>query len=145
MRRLFIKVAVAALAAGPCFAHEYIVGSLRVHHPVTEATRPNQSGVGVYMDIANDTGTADRLVSVSCERASEAMLHTTAHGGSGMRAEAGLDIPAKGRVSLKASGAHIMLSGLTRPLKAGERFPLRLVFKKAGAVLVDVQVDAATR
>ena len=36
-----------------------------------------------------------------------------------------------------------MLSGMDQPLKAGEQFPLTLVFEKAGKVEVQVKVEAA--
>jgi copper(I)-binding protein len=36
-----------------------------------------------------------------------------------------------------------MLLGLKKPLKEGDKFPLRLSFKKAGEVEVEVVVQAA--
>ena len=42
---------------------------------------------------------------------------------------------------LKPNGYHIMLTGLTRPLKEGETFPLTLTFAKAGSQNVAVSVQ----
>ena len=45
-------------------------------------------------------------------------------------------------VELKPGGLHIMLVGLKAPLKAGERFAMKLRFEKAGEVTIDVPVEA---
>ena len=44
--------------------------------------------------------------------------------------------------ALKPGGFHIMLIGLKHPLEEGQRFPLTLIFAKAGEVTVEVTVDA---
>jgi hypothetical protein len=54
-----------------------------------------------------------------------------------------VEIPAHGKVSFQPGGNHVMLFGLTQPLKAGEEFPLTLEFEKAGKVEVQVQVESA--
>jgi copper(I)-binding protein len=40
------------------------------------------------------------------------------------------------------NGNHVMLEGVKQPLKQGDRVPLTLVFEKAGAVTVQVSVEA---
>lgn len=58
-----------------------------------------------------------------------------------MRQVDGIDVPAGQMVTLKPGGYHIMLTGLTQPLKEGQTFPLTLTFAKAGSqdVVVTVQ------
>jgi copper(I)-binding protein len=51
-----------------------------------------------------------------------------------------LTIPAGGKLEMKPGGTHLMLMGLTGPLKAGESLPLTLTFEKAGAATVPVEV-----
>ena len=51
-----------------------------------------------------------------------------------------IDLPANKPVSLNASGLHVWLAGLKRPLKAGETVPLTLVFEKAGKLQVTVSI-----
>jgi copper(I)-binding protein len=41
---------------------------------------------------------------------------------------------------LRPGGLHIMLIGLKKPLVAGQTFPLRLRFEKAGELPVEVTV-----
>jgi copper(I)-binding protein len=60
-----------------------------------------------------------------------------------MRQVQAIELPAGKTVELKPGGLHIMLVGLKAPLKAGDRFPMKLTFAKAGEVTVDVMVQAA--
>jgi periplasmic copper chaperone A len=63
-------------------------------------------------------------------------------GGSmmGMQKMDRLEIPAGGSVELKPGSYHIMLIGLTRELKAGEKIDITLKFEKAGDVKVTAEV-----
>jgi copper(I)-binding protein len=58
-----------------------------------------------------------------------------------MRQVDGIDLPAGKAVSLKPGGYHIMLTGLAKPLKEGDTFPLILDFAKAGDRQVNVSVE----
>lgn len=51
-------------------------------------------------------------------------------------------IPAKGVVRLAPGGFHGMLMGLTAPLIEGESFPVTLIFREAGEVTVQTQVQS---
>ena len=141
--RLGLLVLAATLTAS-VHAHDYKAGSLHLIHPTTSSTTSGQDAVGVYLVIENVSAMPDRLVSASSEIAKEASLHAMNQASHNMHAASGLEIPAKGRIELTESGSHVMLMRLDRRLKAGERFPLRLVFEKAGAVLVDVLVVGTT-
>ena len=121
-------------------AHDYNAGALRLIHPTTQPMTAKQDAVGVYLVIENSGSAPDRLVAASSDVSREASLHVMSPASHGMHAMSGLAIPAKGRVALAEGGSHIMLTGMDRQLKAGERFPLRLQFEKAGAVQVDVMV-----
>jgi copper(I)-binding protein len=125
-------------------AHDFSAGSLHLIHPTTQPTTSKQDAVGVYLVIENAGSTPDRLVSASSDVSKQASLHVMNPASHGMPAMSGLAIPAKGRVALAEDGPHIMLTGMDRQLKAGERFPLRLQFEKAGAVQVDVLVAPNT-
>ena len=60
-----------------------------------------------------------------------------------MRPVPGIDVAPGKPVELKPGGLHIMLVGLTRPLQAGESFPLTLTFQNAAPVTVIVKVAPA--
>ncbi|MFT5487310.1 MAG: copper(I)-binding protein, partial [Alphaproteobacteria bacterium] len=57
-----------------------------------------------------------------------------------MRQVKGVDVPAGGKFVFKPGGHHIMFIGLYKPLKKGERFPVTLMFEKAGKQTVEVTV-----
>jgi periplasmic copper chaperone A len=60
-----------------------------------------------------------------------------------MRPLAAIDIPAGQTVTLSPGGMHIMLLGLTQPLREGQSFPLTLSFDHAGPRQVTVAIEKA--
>ncbi len=59
-----------------------------------------------------------------------------------MREVDGIEIKPATRVAMQpGEGYHIMLIGLKKPLKAGDKFPLTLTFEKSGKVEVSVWVE----
>ena len=59
-----------------------------------------------------------------------------------MRAVDSVDIKAGSKIEMKpGQGYHLMLMGLKRPLKEGERFNIRLNFAKSGAKEVEFTVQ----
>jgi copper(I)-binding protein len=139
MRCLMIVPMLAALSAcgqpaGP---------AVKVSDAWARATAQGQVGA-VYATIRNEGGERDRLMAVSTDRASMAMIHEgRMEGGiARMRMVHSLDVPAGAEVKLAPGGNHIMLEGLKAPLAAGERFQLTLQFERSGAVAVPVGVVA---
>ena len=94
-----------------------------------------------YVIVQSPSG--DRLTGASAPVAQKAELHnmTMDNGIMKMREVEGIDLPAGKAVTLKPNGYHIMLMGLTQPLKEGETFPLTLTFAKAGSETVIVTVQ----
>ena len=101
----------------------------------------------VYLTIDNGGG-ADRLVAASTDAASDVSLmggadsggadasaHTSGH------APVDLAVP-PGTTSFEPGGRHVMLDGLVRPLRPGDRLALTLRFERAGTRTVDVDVLA---
>ncbi|MCC6313003.1 MAG: copper chaperone PCu(A)C [Thermomicrobiales bacterium] len=98
-----------------------------------------------YMIIRNTGKEDDRLVAVKTEVARVAEIHEVRHKGGVMEMrplEHGLEIDDGEAVTLEPGGYHIMLIGLTRDLKAGDRFELILRFEHAGEVAVPAEVRA---
>jgi hypothetical protein len=97
----------------------------------------------VYLTVINEGREADRLVGARSDVAAAVELHQTKMEGGVMKMQpvtGGIEIPARGRVELKPGGYHIMLIGLKRDLKAGDRFAVTLEFEKSGAVTVESEV-----
>jgi copper(I)-binding protein len=109
-------------------------------------TVAGQGATAAYMTIANTGAGDDRLVSVAAPSPLMAMLHSSESSGgvSRMREmEAGVAVPAGGRIELKPGGSHVMVTGLETPLKAGQSLKLTLRFEKSGERPVDVKVAPA--
>ncbi|MGD0107653.1 MAG: copper chaperone PCu(A)C [Rhodopila sp.] len=86
----------------------------------------------------------DSLIGASTPVAATAEVHETINdnGVMKMRPLAALPLPPGQMVTLAPGGTHIMLTGLRKPLTAGESFPLTLTFAHAAPVTVDVKVRA---
>jgi hypothetical protein len=94
-----------------------------------------------YMTLRNG-GAADRLVQVESDVAAAVELHKTTMDGNMMKMAPvdGVALPAQGQAELKPGGLHVMLIGLTRELKAGEKLKLKLHFEKAGVQEIEAEV-----
>ncbi len=114
-----------------------VMGAFARASAVSTAT----SGVA-YITLMNHGAVADRLISVSTPAASMAMLHESVEEGgvASMKEMPGLEIPPGGSVEMKPGGLHIMLMGLTAPLKKGDSLKLTLTFERAGNVNVDAKI-----
>lgn len=87
---------------------------------------------------------ADALTGASTPIAAAAQAHETIddNGVMRMRAVPVVPIPPGQTVTFAPGGYHIMLTGLKRPLTAGQAFALTLTFAHAAPVTVDVPVRA---
>jgi hypothetical protein len=105
---------------------------------VTDAwSRPatGVNGAG-FMALSNRGPKPDRLVSASSPAAARVEFHTTTMSGgmASMEKLTNVSAPAGGTVSFRPGGKHLMLMGLKRPLKAGDRFPVTLTFASGAKV-----------
>ncbi len=147
MLHSFARAAAAAailLAAAPAPAHEFTAGDLLIDHPMAFAPPPNARTGAAYMTIVNRGAAADRLVSASTPAAGKVEFHTTIRDGDVMRMRevAGVAIAPGATVKFQRGGLHVMLIDLRQPLNPGDTLPLMLVFEKAGAVAVTVDVES---
>ncbi len=134
----FVLVAALLLVAAAAVAQ---TGSVAVTDAWARAT-PGKAEIGAaYLTL--ESSIPDRLIGMSTPVASAAQLHAmTMEGGiMKMRPLAGIDLPAGQPTKLEPGAMHIMLLGLTGPLRPGQSFPLTLTFEKAGTREVTVSVE----
>jgi copper(I)-binding protein len=123
--------------------HEVAPADIEVTGAWARATPPGASVGAVYLTIANKGGTADRLVSVASPAAQSAMLHQTVEqGGVSTMSEAGGNIAPGSTFDMHPGGAHIMLMGLSSPLKAGETIEVTLDFQNSGELRTAAKIEA---
>lgn len=100
-----------------------------------------------YVTIENKGG-ADQLIGVRAS-VGDARLHESSLEGGVMRMRPvetgeGLSVPSNGKLALTPGGPHVMLTGLRKPLKAGDRFALTLLFDRSRPHQVTMTVKPAT-
>lgn len=139
LRRL--AIVLLCLAATSAAAN----GGLEVSGAWSRATPPTLETGAVYLEIRNPGRRDDTLEGVRTDRAPQAELHRSSTEGGQARMEhtPRARIPAEGEVRFAPGGRHVMLMGLEEPLTEGERFPLTLVFERAGEIEVEVTVRPA--
>jgi hypothetical protein len=98
-----------------------------------------------YMTIHNEGGEADQLVSGSSDVSKVVELHNVKMENDVMEMfqVPAIDVPANGNAELKPGSFHVMLIGLNRDLKVGEKVSLTLNFQKAGSVTFEAEVREA--
>jgi copper(I)-binding protein len=159
MKTILSFAAVAAIAtafAGPVNAqshkmkdgmhgghgsHSSMTG-VKIENAWARATPGMAKNGGAYLTVVNAGKSRDRLVAATADIAKRVEVHThiNDNGIMRMRQVDGIDLPAGGTIQMKPGGYHVMLIGLHKPLKKGERFPVTLVFEKAGEVKTSVEV-----
>jgi periplasmic copper chaperone A len=142
--RTITMLAAALTVSLSVHAQETKLKDLLIDSPYARATVTNQRSGGAYVTIENKGKSADKLVGASSPVAKSVEIHTMAMDGNVMKMrEVGqIEIPASGRIEMKpGDGYHLMLMGLQQPLKAGDSFPMTLVFEKAGKTEVKVKVQ----
>jgi copper(I)-binding protein len=114
---------------------------------VTEAgwTRAMPAGATVsagYLRIRNTGSAADRLVKASSSAARSVELHETSmvDGDMQMRQIELLELAPGAVADLAPGGMHLMLIGLTKPLKVGDVITVTLQFERAGRVKAQLRV-----
>jgi copper(I)-binding protein len=146
LRRTFLAASPALLspAVPAATAQEARAGDLAVQQPWTRAAGQGATGAG-FLSISNRGAAADRLLSATTPAARAVELHTMLRDGDVMRMRAveAVEIPPGQTVALRPGGLHMMLVGLSRPLREGETVPVTLRFERAGEVRVDLAVQAA--
>jgi periplasmic copper chaperone A len=118
-------------------------GQIRVDQARARPTVNGQTSGAAYLRLENRGKSGDKLISASSPMAKNVEIHTMSMEGNVMKMrEVGeLDLKPQSTIDMQpGAGYHIMLIGLTEPLKAGDRFPLTLVFEKAGKAGISVEV-----
>lgn len=138
-------IGLAGATANRAVAGEYKQANIVVKHPWSRAT-PGGAPIGAgYMTITNNGKTADRLLGGASTIAKRVEVHTMTMVKGVMRMRKlvdGLVIKPGQTVKLAPGGDHLMLIGLTKPIRKGQPFAATLNFAKAGKLTVSFKVEA---
>ncbi len=147
MRKLtfeFLAAMALTLAAILALASGVLANDVMVMNAFARASATPQTSSGVaYVTLTNRGAEADKLLSVASNTAAMAHLHETIalDGVLTMKAVDILDLAPGQTVEMAPGGLHIMLTGLTAPLKKGGKLNLELNFEKAGRMMVEVPIE----
>jgi copper(I)-binding protein len=146
--QFFLLVGLSITSAA--IAHGFQIGDISIQHPYAiPSIAGSSNGAVFFKHIKNAGKETDQLISVRTQVAEKTEIHEMKMDGDvmKMRALTSIDIPAGVEVSVakgNPNGYHLMLLGLKKPLKDGDKFPVWLTFKKAGVVEVEVWVQLPT-
>jgi copper(I)-binding protein len=144
MRQLALALLATLSLCGAAQAHSVKKDAIEIIHPHINEPFAGARSAAAYMAISNEGETTIRLIGIDTAAAKVTSLHTTEHGSDGvarMQPIAGIDIPAGETVVLEPGGMHVMLMGLTAPLKEGDMVPATFLFEQMGPVEVEFMVD----
>ena len=143
MPRLLIALLIAIGLPLAAIAHNGLThNEVEASEPFARATTPSAKVGIAYMTLISLDDDAV-FIGANTSAANEVQLHThsSVDGIVRMRrVEAGIPLPLGEAVTLAPGGMHIMLIGLTAPLKKGETVALELLFENADPVTVEVPV-----
>jgi periplasmic copper chaperone A len=133
------------LAAALLVSFASYAGDIEISVAWTRATAPGQDQAGVDLSITSKQ--AATLVGVSSPACKAVELHsmTSENGMMRMREVKTIELPAGKRVNLSESGYHLMLTGLSAPLREGETVPLTLSIKVANQSVVKVETKSEVK
>ena len=101
-----------------------------------------------FLQIENRGKNDDALLSASSPAAERVEIHSMNREGDvmKMRAVDSLVIKAGEKIAMQSGhGYHLMLMGLTRPLKAGEKLPIDLEVESSDKSIAKIKVEAEVR
>lgn len=135
-RRTFIALP-AACAAGPVLAHSYRHRDIMIGH--AWCLPAEASSTRAFMPLAVVQDRPDALVGATTPVAEAVEFRPVAAG----PAVARWDLVPRRPIGMRTDGPHLLLTGLRRPLRIRDKFPLTLVFERNGAKEVEVWVERA--
>lgn len=137
MKNYFTFLLVTSLLSTAAFAEIQVQD-----HWVRASTGSNTAA---YMELSNTSDSDVSLINVSSPVSASAELHeiVDVEGRKQMQEISAIHIPAKGNISLKPGGTHIMLMALQTPLTEGQKdVPLTLEFSHGEKVQLMAPVKA---
>lgn len=141
MRNPITALFLGLVLAAPAFAGT-AADDIQVTDPWAREVPPNMTTSAGFLTMKNSGSVEHRLVAAESPDAGMVELHThiNDNGVMRMRPVKDMPIPAGGTTELKPGGLHLMLMKLKKPLKAGEKMPITLVFEDGSKKEIQAEV-----
>ena len=113
-----------------------------VKHPWIMEPPPGPDTTMMGMTILNEGDEADKLTEVKTDIARKVEIHKTVveNGVAKMVHQRYVKIPPHSKVEFKHHGYHIMIIGLEKKIRAGDKIRVKLIFEKSGEKELEVPV-----
>jgi len=113
-----------------------------VKHPWIMEPPPGPNTTMMGMTVLNEGDQADKLIEVKTDIAKRVEIHKTVieNGVAKMVHQRYVKIPPRSKIEFKHHGYHIMIIGLKKRVKVGDKVKVRLVFEKSGERELEVPV-----
>ncbi len=135
--RAFMAILLSWLAVAGAQASE-----VTIEDPYVRAVPPGQPVTAAFFVAINQGNAPRAIVGAQTPIAERAEVHEHIHdqGVMRMRAVERVAVPAHGRVAFEPGGYHVMLIGLKRALKPGERVHLSLTLDDGTRIALQPEV-----
>ncbi|MEJ2176634.1 MAG: copper chaperone PCu(A)C [Gammaproteobacteria bacterium] len=140
----YLIVTLLIVFSFPSTAGEYRTADLTVVDPWSRPLPEVSVNGAAYMGIHNQGTKPDRIIGAVSEIAEKVEIHNHINQDGLMKMvhlEQGAELPPGEMVMFQPGGLHVMLLGLTSPLKDGLEYKLTLLFEVAGELKVVVRVE----
>ena len=139
-----LPLAVALLCTSAVASAQERVLAMEVFAAWSRELPPVSANGAAYVTLVNRGTHADALVGARTGVAERAEIHEhTMHGGvMRMQKVDSVALEPSRALTMAPGGMHVMLIGLHRPLRRGDRFPLTLQFAHAPPMELEVEVRA---
>ena len=141
MTSAFSRIFVCLLLGASTWAHAEVT----VKDAWVRGMVPAQNATGAFLTITSSEEA--KLVGASTPVAKTVEIHNSQMHGTMMHMEAvdSIKLPAGKAVELKPGGYHVMMMGIAKPVKAGDKVPLKLTLEDAKGKRSTVDVSADVR
>jgi hypothetical protein len=135
MKPLLFALSLACAAGAQASALGAAKAGIEVLQPWSRPAVAGTNAIG-YMILANRGHAADTLEKVESPLAAKVEIHSSSMAGGimTMAPVAKVSVPAGGQVTFGPAAYHLMIIGVTRTLKAGDRVPVTLSFASGAKV-----------
>ena len=136
-RRSFLTLVMSAAVAPAALAHSYKVGPIAIGHVWGLPSELTETQV--FVPMSNRGQEADELIAARSPICS--MIELRQNNRYDDPALKSIELQPGKPVAMRKAARHLRLIGLSKPLKAGDRFEMMLDFLKAGETVVEVIVE----
>jgi copper(I)-binding protein len=136
-RRCFLILTASGIFAPAALAHSFKVGKIAIGHVWGLPSESNETQV--FVPISNRGQEADEIIAARSPICT--MIELRQNNRYDDPALKSIELLPGKPVAMRKAARHLRLIGLTRPLKADDRFEMTLDFLKAGETVVEVIVE----